>query len=859
HPDALHLLGMLAHQAGQSEIAIELINHAIQASPANHLFHNNLGTVFQAIHHHDQAVTCFKQAISFKPDYIEARNNLGNTLADQGKLDEAIVCFQKAIALKPDYIEAHNNLGATFKSMGDLNKAIACYKQVIAFKPEFAEAHYNLGIAFNGQGKLDEAAACYQTATTLKPDFVEAYNNLGVTLKDQGKLNDAIECFQQLLMLRPEHVEALNNLGVALKNQKKLDEAATCFKKALLLRPNFVESLNNLGNTLREQDKLDEAVACYQQALALNPNFVDAYSNLGTALSDQGRHDEAIACCQQALAINPNNAEAHSNLSSAFKNAGRLDEAIASSQQALALRPDYAEAYNNLGSAFEDYGNLDKAIACYRQALEINPFFAEAHNNLGNALSKIGRFDEAIKHCQQALELKPHLAACHNNLALILSAQGQIDEAVASFRTALKIKPAYNNAHSALIFALDLASGTDFHILQQERKNWGSIHADPLTTKHRPHANVPDPERRLRIGYVSADFRRHSAATAFGAMLVKFDRKHFDVVAYSNTTDEDQLTHLFRQNVTQWRKIAGLPDDAVAKLIRGDEIDILVDLSGHTAGNRLLAFARKPAPIQVSAWGYPTGTGMQAMDVLFSDPVVIPPEEKPFYTEQVCYLPNVVSFFSPETFPAVRSLPALATGTITFGSFNRLAKVSRESFELWTRVLAAVPGSRLMLKSAEFGDTGIRERISRQFAEAGIAPERLVMLGKTTWREHVGAFNQVDIALDPFPQGGGVTTLECLMMGVPIVTLRWPTFAGRLSASILRTLDLTDWVAETPEQYLEIAIENALNLESLATLHQSLRSRFTASSIGDADTYVKAVETEYRQLWQEWCDSIKAS
>ncbi|MEN6628032.1 MAG: tetratricopeptide repeat protein [Sulfuricella sp.] len=674
---------MLAHQAGQSEIAIELINHAIQASPANHLFHNNLGTVFLENHRPDEAAVCFKKAISLKQNYVEAHYNLGNALNDKEKLDEAITCFQKAIALKPDYAEAHNNLGTLFNKQGKPEKATTCFQKALILDPNYAEAHNNMGVALKNQGLLTEAAAHFQKASLLKPDYTEAYNNLGVLLCSQDKPHEAVNCFQR----------------------------------------------------------------------------------------------------------------------------------------AIAINPDFAEAHSNLGSAFRSLNQWSMAVPCHQRAIALKPNFAVAHHNLGNALCAVGRLSEGI----------------------------------ARYRTALEIKPDYEDAHSTLIFNMDLMVDFDIPVLQQERKCWAEIHAASLVEKQRPHTNIPDLEHRLRIGYVSADFRQHSAATAFGAMLVKFDQTLFEIIAYSNSTKEDHYTQLFRQNVTLWRNIVGLSDDAVADMIRDDGIDILVDLSGHTAGNRLLVFARKPAPIQVSAWGYPTGTGMKALDVLFSDPVIVPPEEKLFYAEQVYYLPNVVGFFSLEAFPAVGTLPALSAEGITFGSLNRLTKVSRETFDLWARVLAAVPGSRLMLKSAEFDDAGTRAQVSMYFTEAGIAPERLVMLGKTPWQEHMSAFNQIDIALDPFPQGGGVTTLEGLMMGVPIVTLRWPTLAGRVSTSILTTLDLTDWIAETQEQYLGIAIQKAQDLEALANLRQDLRNRCTASPIGYAALYVKAVESAYRQLWQDWC------
>jgi len=279
-----------------------------------------------------------------------------------------------------------------------------------------------------------------------------------------------------------------------------------------------------------------------------------------------------------------------------------------------------------------------------------------------------------------------------------------------------------------------------------------------------------------------------------------------------------------------------------------------VDLSGHSAGNRLLVFARKPAPIQITGWGYGSSTGMRAMDVFFTDAVLVPPEDKRYFTEEVRYQSSAWACYAIEPFPEVNALPALSDGVITFGSFNRLAKVSEQAYGAWAEVLLALPGSRLMLKTAELDDGVNRERVAGHFTQAGVASQRVIMLGKTPWNEHVQAYNRIDLALDPFPHGGGITTLEGLMMGVPVITLRWPTIAGRASASILTALGLSDWIAETPEAYVELAVRKASDLRSLAALRGRLRGIVT-SVLGDQQAHVRSVEAEYRQLWQRWCAS----
>ena len=603
--------------------------------------------------------------------------------------------------------------------------------------------------------------------------------------------------------------------------------------------------------------RLHQAEATYRRILQLQPNHAGALHLLGVAAAQSGKYELAVDLITRAIDENPSDPAYYSDLGNALEAQSKLDEAVVSYRRALNLKPDYADAYSNLANALQLKGRLDEAVECCIQALSIKPDHAEAYINLGAARRDQGRLDEAIACYRKSLQIRPDYAKAHSNLGATYLIQGELEGAVAGFRQALALKPDYVDAHSNLIFTLDLMMEADSATLQGERKRWNAAHAAGLSGSP-AFANPPEPERRLRIGYVSADFRKHSAAIGFGAMLVKYDRAGFDVYAYSNSAKEDAHTELFRQNVSGWRKILGLSDDAAAELIRQDRIDILVDLSGHTAGNRLLVFARKPAPVQITAWGYNGGTGMKAMDVYFADRVLVPQEERQFYAEEVRYLPSAFSAYFQEPFPAVNALPALSAKRVTFGSFNRLVKVSAEAFKTWAQVLLAVPESTMVLKTAELDDAGTRERVIGRFVQAGVDPKRITLLGRSSWQDHMVAFNQIDIALDPFPQGGGVTTLEGLMMGIPVVALCGTTFAGRGSASILTVLGLTDWIAPTQHRYVEIATQKAGDLAALADMRQQLRRRFTASLLGDTEAYARVAEQQYRELWRAWCQRQKA-
>ncbi len=671
------------------------------------------------------------------------------------------------------------------------------------------------------------------------------------TNSDIDEIQDAVPFVQTEI----SESETLKNRGNAYFDEGNLEDAAECYRLAILRDPQHAEAHYKLGNVLNRLGQFNEAEKCFRRALEIKPDYTYACVNLGNVLKELGRVNDAVASYRRALEIKPDFAEVHYNLGILLAESKRLVEAENSFRRALELKPDFASGYYNLGSLLVEANRMPEAEFFFRRTLEQQPDHVEALNNLGNMLTQSKRFPEAEASFLRALKLKPDYAEAHNNLGNALQTLGRLDEAVASFRRALEIKPDYFGAHSNLIFSMDLSATVNMAELHKIRKEWDAAYAAHLW-HHPQHANDLTPARRLRVGYVSADFRTHSAARVFGGMLVQYDRSLFDVFAYSNHKgQDDEITELFRKNVTAWRNIADLSDEEAAKKIREDQIDILVDLSGHSAGNRLLVFARKPAPIQITAWGYATGTGMRAMDVFLTDPVMVPPHDKQYFTEEVRYLPSVVGSFFTEQLPDVNQLPALSEGIVTFGSFNRLVKISKETYQAWAEILLAMPGSRLILKAPELNNASTQDRVVGYFTHAGVEADRIITLKGTPWFEHMQTYNQIDIALDPFPHGGGVTTLEGMMMGVPVINLRWPTVTGRLSASIMTTLGLPDWIAETREEYVKLAIQKARDLQSLAALRKQLRSVFTTSVIGDQLAYARAVEKEYRQLWQEWCAS----
>jgi len=733
---------------------------------------------------------------------------------------------------------------------GRLNEAAAGYRKTLGLKPDLLEAHYNLGNALKGQGRLDEAAACYRRVIGLNPNFPDAHNNLGLALQDQGRLDEAVACFRMALGLRPDYPEAHNNLGAALKKQGRLDEAVACYRRVLDLRPDLPEAHNNLGNALQEQKQLDEAVACYCRALELRPNFPDAHNNLGNALREQGRLDHAAACYRLAIGLKPDFPEAHNNLGLALEKQERLDEAVASFRLALGLRPDYLEAYSNLGNALKAQGQMDKAADCFRTALVLKPDCPEIHYNLGAALHEQGLLDEAVGCYQKALGLKPDFPEAHYNLGNARQEQGRPDAAAASYGKAVGLKPDFREASSNLLCVLNYMPETDPAEALEKARRFGRMVAGKDAVPFSAWACSDTPER-LRVGLVSGDLRGHPVGYFLEGLLNEIDPGRVELLAYPTHDKTDDLTLRLRSRFTAWTSLTGLNDEAAARQIHADGVHVLVDLSGHTANNRLPLFVRRPAPVQASWLGYFATTGVAEIDYLLADPHVAPPEEEHHFTEKIRRLPeSYLCFTPPDVELEVAPLPALSSGAVTFGCFNNLSKMNEAVVALWARVLRAVPGSRLFLKTEQLGDAGLREATQQRFAAHGLDPERLILEGRSPRLELLRAYHRVDIALDPFPYPGGTTSAEGLWMGVPVITRRGDRFLSHVGESIAHNAGLADWIAADDDAYVAKAASHASDLQLLAGLRARLRQQVLASPLFDAKRFARHFEAAMWEMWE---------
>jgi protein O-GlcNAc transferase len=626
------------------------------------------------------------------------------------------------------------------------------------------------------------------------------------------------------------------------------------YRQALAVDPAHWPARFELGIVCQLQGRLDEAIAQLQQVVAQEPRFARAQSALGAFLGMAGRPQEALLHLQRAAELEPNSAETHYNLGRAWQEQGEITAAERAYRESLRLDPNNAAGFNSLGVMLAGDRRSGDAVACYRRALDLKPDFPEALSNLAGAVTHHGRFDEAESLYRRALALKPDFAAGYNNLASALKYQGRMDEAIAAVKEAIALDPGYVDAHSNLLCYRQYLPGVTAAELAAAHDEWDRQFGMPLRATWRPHANRRDPERPLRVGFVSADFFKHPVGYFLIRAFEAIDRALYPTIAYSNRQHADDLNARFKAAAGLWREVRHLSDDALAEQIRIDEVDILIDLAGHTAYNRLPVFARKPAPIQITWIGYEGGTGLGAMDYLLADDHLIPPGTQEHCS--VLRLPDsYLCYDPPAEAPPVSPPPAEKNGYVTFGSFNNQVKVNPQVVAVWAEILKRLPTSRLVLKYMGLNDTGTRKRYAEMFASHGIAADRLDLLGWSPAAEMLGEYRRVDIALDPFPFVGGATTCHALWMGVPVLTWPGETFAGRHSLSFLTSLGLTQTVAKDRQHYVALAAELANDVPRLARWRQEMRQRMLGSVLCDGPRLARHLETALRRVWRKWCQN----
>lgn len=612
----------------------------------------------------------------------------------------------------------------------------------------------------------------------------------------------------------------------------------------------------DLGQRLQDTQQYAEAEAAYRRAIELAPSSTAALSQLAILMKICQRNEDAIAAYQAIVSIESQNAMAHNEMGMLLQAAGRLDEALAAYRQVQPLMPDDHVIYNNIGSVLQTQEHFAAAMEQYRRALEIAPDFALAHCNTATCLIKMGRLEECLPSFANSIKHDPALYLAHNLLCAILNELGRTDEAIAVCRHAIEINPEWSDMHSNLLFLMSHGAGIDTTELFKEHRRFGEQFETPWLAKWPAHANERDPERVLRIAFVSADLNNHAMANFITPVLENLvDATGLELQIYCNNRRDDSITAYLRKLIVNWQDIQQFSDDQFAERIAEDGIDILIDLSGHSGLNRLPVFARKPAPLQLSWIGYAMTTGLQAMDYYVSDPFLSPLgllDDQ--FTEKLLNLPAGIAYLPAQDVPPVSSAPASTNGYLTFGSFNRSNKLSRGLLARWAALLRAVPDAKMVI--AAMPDEKTIEMIRGWFASDGVIPERLSFHMRTGIRDYMDLHRLVDVCLDTAPYPGGTTTYNALWMGVPTLTMAGPTLLARIGAAIAEHMGLHEYIADDEADFVRKGVALASNSSQVTDLRGTLRARFAESAMGQPALIAAGLDSALRAVWRRWCAGL---
>ena len=832
--------GVLLLDRGDALLAIESLNTALSLKPTSAGAHYNIGQAHLLLGKPDLAALSFKQALTFNPDFSDAQ-----------------IALQEALELIPDLADSHFQQGLALQDHGDFAGAEASYRQAIHLKPGHVSACNNLGCLLLQAGKALEAIVFFRLPTEADPSNADAHINLADALKASGQSAAAVESYRRAVAIKPDHVSALLRLGNAQGDLSQHADAIASYDRILHIENHNCEAILNRSVSLMELGQLDKAEEGFHRVLGMEPSSAEAHSNLGLVLKKRGEFESAVERFHQAIALRADFCDAHMNLGTVLHALGRFDAALTSYKRAVELQPGYALAYSNYGTAFQSLGKLDMAEKCYVRALGINPLLSVAHNNLGILYSFSDRLEASIASYLRAIHIEPGYADAYANLGAALKDAGRLDEALTYLRRAIELDRDCVVAHHNLLFVQTYLADYPADVMFSGAKLFGEM-ATRAATRFTHWPNPIDVGRKLRVGFVSGDLSDHPVGCfvegVFGALKSQFSDR-LELIAYPSRTRDDFLSRRLQICCHEWHPVAGLSDKALAQKIQSDRIDILIDLSGHTAHNRLMMFAWKPAPVQATWLGYLATTGLTEMDYLIADEWTLPATGDEQFTEKIWRIPNsYLCFTPPGQIIDVAALPALANGYVTFGSFNNLSKMNDSVVALWARVLNAIPNSRLFLKSTQLSEISIRNRVIESFRAHGIDSNRLVLRTFVPREQYLTPYNEVDIALDPSPYPGITTSVESLWMGVPVLTLAGKSFLSRQGVGLLMNAGLPEWVASDPDDYVSRAVSHASNLPRLATLRAGLRQQVLASPIFDAPRFASHFEAALRGMWRKWCD-----
>ncbi len=722
--------------------------------------------------------------------------------------------------------------GIALQNSGRVAEAERHYASIVRVDPAHPDALHLLGLIASERGEHEKAVQLIQSAIDRVPHNPTLLSNLGVTLRRAGRLTEAIEAYRQSIALEPDSSDAHYNLGKAYKAAQDAVSAKQSFRTAARLNPHLPSAWLGIANCQLDLGERSEALVTCREGLEHCPDSCALWMCLG-AIHRHGRQvDESLAAYRQAVAIAPRNLDALSRLAGALATKRRLQEAQQVLARAQQLAPDSAPVLQGLAVLSKSSGDYPQAIGTYRRAIDKAPDSVASHAGISIALRLHGQPNEAIAHAQHALALRPKSPEVLVNLGATLLDVGRFDSARESLLTALEIEPGCVEAYDCLLMSLQYDPSIGMKEIYGAHVDWNQRFAAGFRNTNKKSL-LGGHRSRVRLGFVSGDLGRHPVGYFSQALFEFLDRGKFELVVYSDRQASDDLSDELKAAADHWHEVAPLTDEELLRTIQQDDVDILFDLAGHTARNRLLTFARRAAPLQITWAGYVGTTGLIEMDYLLADAHHVPVEHEPYYTERVVRLPNdYVCYSPPANCPDPGPLPALSNGHVTFAAFANPSKVNPELLKCWEEILASLPNSHLILCYRGWQDPLNQSRIRESFASPSVA-QRVRFAWKQSSHELFQLYRQVDIALDTFPYSGGLTTCEALWMGVPTVTMTGDRFAGRHATSHLINAGYSDWVTTSVEEYIERAVNMASQVEELSRLRRSMRSQTANSPLCD--------------------------
>jgi protein O-GlcNAc transferase len=848
HFDSLHLLGVIYHQRGEHALAVRQIDAALEINPNDAFAHCNRAAALVQMRSPGAAVASYDQAVALKPDFVEAFNHRGNALQDLKQFDAAAASYDRAIALKPDYSEAFNNRGVALQALHRFDSALASFDRAIALRPDYAEAFNNRANVLRELKQYEKALANYEQAIKLMPRYAAAFNNRGVALLELERLDEALASCNHAIALKPDDAEGYYNLGSVLRRLNRFDEALESFQQAIALKPGHAGAYNNRGLVLQDMKRPDEALGSYDRAIAIEPDDAEALYNRGNALRELKRFDEAIASYDRAIELKPDDPRVFNNRGSTLHELNRFDEAVASHDRAVALAPDYVEAFNNRGVALQALKRLDEALASYDRALMLKPEYGDGCINRSTALQELRRFREAAESYDRALALVPGYRYGLTGLADCVM---KLCDWKRQSQLASEVRRHVIEDRSCIYPFLLLGYTDDASLQLTCARNY--IQDQHLGSLRSLSGSTVSRGDKIRIAYLSSNFRSHPSAH-LAELFERHDRSRFEMIGVSFGPDDgSEIRARLVAAFDRFIDVRSMRDEEVARLLSDRQIDIAVDLNGHTQDERPGIFAYRPAPIQINYNGFPGTTGADFIDYIIADAIVLPFDQQSNYSECIVHLPDCYWIQDRKRLLAERTPTRTEVGLppegFVFCCFNNQWKITPPLFDTWMRLLRSVEGSVLWLLH---GNKDAEANLRNEATARGADPARLVFAPRLPLDEHLARHRLADLFLDTLPYNAHTTAADALWSGLPVLTCRGRAFAGRVAASMLNAAGLSELVTESLEEYESLALRLATDQALLPGIREKLEQNRLRSPLFDTDRYCRNIEAAYTTMWEFW-------